>query len=117
MRLIAGSIIAAALLYNGTALASGNQVVEGAGQLYRLCNNSDEPSKSACFGFIGGVFEVAANNSIDGVRSCAPSPTNVLKAQRLTLKWIAAHPDKELEPASRAIAEALGEAFPCKKTN
>ena|ERR1035438_3316364 len=116
MRLFACALMAVTLLYNGTAFGDDNPVVEGADQLYRLCNYSDQPSKSACFGFIGGVFEVAANNPIDGIRSCPPSLTNVLKAQRLTLKWIAAHPNKKLEPASRAIAEALAEAFPCGKS-
>jgi len=110
-------MMVAVLVPSGVAAADRYPAVELAGQLYDLCRRSDDGSKSVCFGFIGGVFEVAANNPIDGITSCVPFPTNALKAQRLTLKWISTHPKKEFEPASTAIAEALADAFPCGKSH
>lgn len=114
MRLILGAI-AISLFLVGTAKAERYPAVEAAGDLYTLCTNKYAGDKAVCTGFIGGVFEVAANNSIDGIRSCIPlqSYTNVAAAQKLTVRWIAAHRDKWSEPASRAIAQALAEKFPC----
>ncbi|HEY1580459.1 MAG TPA: Rap1a/Tai family immunity protein [Terracidiphilus sp.] len=107
----------AAILFNsGVAFAERYPAVELAGHLNDLCKRTDSGSKAVCFGFIGGVFEVAANNAIDGIQSCAP-PVNVSMIKNLTLKWIFIHPEKGVEPASRAIAEAMAEAFPCQKSH
>ena len=69
---IMGTII---FLQNGVALANRYPAVENAGDLYKLCKERDDGSKAVCFGFIAGVFEVAANNPIDGIASCVPLPT------------------------------------------
>lgn len=89
--------------------------VEVATGLYQLCNRSDDGSKAVCSGYISGVFEVAANNPVDGITSCLRKFRNVSAIRTLTLKWIAAHPEKAQEPASTAIAEAMAEVFPCQK--
>lgn len=115
MRWVVRIILVAILLLSRPAVAERYTLVEEAGDLYKLCESNNDGNKAVCFAFVAGVFEVAVNNPIDGIRSCVPlrSNTNVLAAQKLTLKWMAAHPEKEMEPASRAIAEALAEAFPC----
>jgi Rap1a immunity proteins len=68
---------------------------EVAGDLFRLCNASDDGSKAVCIGYIGGVMEVAANNSIDGISSCLPHLEDISKIRELTMKWIAAHPTRK----------------------
>jgi len=89
--------------------------VETAHGLFLDCNKSDDNSKSACVGYITGVFEVATNNPIDGITSCLRKLRNSTSIVKTTLAWIAAHPEKEQEPASTAIAEAMAEAYPCKR--
>lgn len=118
MRLIL-CVIAISFCSISTAMAQRYPAVEDAGDLHKLCNEKYMGNKAVCTGFIAGVFEVAANNSIDGIRSCIPlqSATNVAAVQKLAMKWIAAHPDKQIEPASRAIAQALAEAFPCNHSH
>jgi Rap1a immunity proteins len=89
--------------------------VETAAGLFLDCNKSDDNSKSACVGYIEGVFEVATNNPIDGIISCVNKLRNSSTIVQLTLKWIAAHPENAQKPASTAIAEALAQAYPCTK--
>jgi len=110
-------LLAVALSSNGVAFADRYPALELAGDLSDLCKKADDGSKAICFGFISGVFEVAANNSIDGHTSCVPDFTHVSKIRALTLKWISAHPKKDIEPASAAVAEAMEDAFPCKDSH
>lgn len=108
--------MAGILFCSQRALANRNPPVEYAGDLYRLCKESDDNSKAVCFGFIAGVFEVAGNNRVDGITSCIPPFTKASKAQTLALQWISDHhSERGMEPASTVIAKALASAFPCGK--
>jgi hypothetical protein len=84
--------------------------------LQRTCAHT-EPS---CSSFITGVLEVAVNNPVDGIKLCSPEPGRVIvgpEINSIVLQWINAHPEKGAEPASRAIVEALYDAYHCQKAH
>jgi hypothetical protein len=109
--------LSAVILLASTSAATAKHIpaIEIAGHLYELCQEKDDGSKAVCTGFIGGAYEVASNNSVDGVVSCLPHMINVATIQELTLKWIKAHPEEDLQPGSRSVAEAMADAYPCNK--
>ena len=95
-------------------VAFGEVIYEYAGGLNQLCTSQDVAAKAVCEGFIGGVLDVVANNSIYGFTACIPPMTPMSKAADVTKNWLTVHPESSTRPASSAIAQALAEAFPCK---
>jgi hypothetical protein len=107
-------VIIAILATCGAAAAKDIPAIEEADFLYKLCQGPDDASKAVCTGFIGGAYEIASNNPVDGIVSCLPHMMRVVTIQKLTLKWIEAHPEEKFQPASRSVAEAMANAYPCK---
>ena len=101
------------LSFSNLHVAFGEVVYEHAGDLNRLCTSEDVATKAVCEGFIGGVFEIVANESVYGFTACIPPLTPMSKAVDVTKNWLIVHPELLTRSASSAIAQALAEAFPC----
>jgi hypothetical protein len=108
--------LAGGLFFYGSTIADAEIAYEYAGDLGKFCNAENGSGLyGMCFSFVGGVLEIISNNQVYGLPVCVPRLTTVGKAADITKKWLTRHPEKNIEAASRAVVEALAEAFPCKK--
>jgi hypothetical protein len=84
--------------------------------LRKLCDADRQSGEFAmCFSYIAAVMEIDRNNTIYDLKVCIPPLANVAEAVDITMSWLHHHPQEDTKPASMVEAEALANAFPCKK--
>lgn len=89
---------------------------EYSGHLRELCSSQIAEKSSLCPVYVGAVLEVVANGTAYGRRICLP-PLELMpisRAVELTMRWLIAHPEQNVQPASLSIVLALAAEFPCK---
>ena len=93
----------------------------------RFCENPSvrtggEYDKGTCVGYVRGVIDGTIDawntllRSANGSQPfCAPAGVTVGQEQRIVLKYIKDHPEREHLLTSALVFRALSEAFPCSK--
>jgi hypothetical protein len=110
-----GSILALLVAAVPISSAHSETTYVHAGDLNRLCTADSDINKSWCEGFISGELEIISNAPVQGIAACVPPLTTLPKGVAIAKKWLVDHPEKSALAASLAVAQALSEAFPCKK--
>ncbi len=109
-------VVAAAQCFSLSAAARQEVYYSTAGDLAKRCAAADQTIDNAlCVWFVWGAAEVVANNPAYGFSVCFPDLSALAVTVDVTRKWLNAHPEQELRPASYAVAAALAEAYPCKQ--
>lgn len=112
-----GALIAGVLaLVSVTAHA---QIVTDGNSLKQRCATVQIAAPTAglgCRGYIGAVADVMADgNAIYEHRACLPAAVKREAVVKTVKVWLANHKKDLHRRASALIAEALAEAYPCKK--
>ncbi|HEY6434666.1 MAG TPA: Rap1a/Tai family immunity protein [Acetobacteraceae bacterium] len=91
-----------------------------AGELAQLCAaNPRDPRGAAeityCHGFAQGAADVLLETASGTKPFCFPNPAPTRTATLAQfVEWVRAVPDHARLPASRGLAQFLGERYPCK---
>jgi len=65
---------------------------------------------AVALGYVTGVVD-----TLDGIVVCSPPGAKLRETTRVVYDYLKSHPEMASQPAHRAIAEALGDAWPCAK--
>lgn len=65
---------------------------------------------AVALGYVTGVVD-----TLDGIVVCSPPTVKLRQTTQVVYNYLKSHPEMESQPAHRAIAEALGDAWPCAK--
>jgi hypothetical protein len=65
---------------------------------------------AVALGYVTGVVD-----TLDGIVVCSPPGVKLRETTRVVYDYLKGHPQMASLPAHRAIAEALGDAWPCAK--
>jgi hypothetical protein len=116
MRLV---VLAAPVL----ALACLPASAQGAGGFYSgndlrtLCADAGKNNLNfgLCFGFVVAIADaLASTDGAYGWRACFPANSTVGQDVAVVKRYLDQHPDRRHYGAGGLVADALGEAFPCK---
>ena len=113
------SIIAAilfALLILSRSAPAWAGYVTGA-ELLALCEDRDGGgfTEVYCLGYVTALADVLERNAVNGLRACIPDvdvETGWLEV--VVMAYLRRHPDRGGYGAAGLVADALGEAYPCR---
>jgi len=111
-RLFAGSLAATLILASVSAAAelSGND-------LYADCTAPRNSFPGAwCAGYVAGITEAMGGGaSFQGFSACFPLSETVAQEADTVAQFLTSHPEKRHRAAAALVAEALANAYSCKR--
>ncbi len=90
--------------------------VSGA-ELLELCEDAGGGgfAEMHCLGYVTAVADVLEGNAVNGLRACVPEEgTDVGQLAEVVEGYLRRHPERGGYAAAGLVADALGEAFPCR---
>ena len=81
--------------------------------LLTFCEN--DATSMVCKGYLQGVHDTLEQNAINGMRACIPDSVTLDQRRDVVVSWLKANPSLRRVNASSLVAQAWGQAFPCKK--
>jgi Rap1a immunity proteins len=111
MRLLAGVVMAASIGAHAEAAFSA----EDGNSLYAKCI---DPGiyfyQGLCVGYIVGISDAMTSGvSVHGLSACIPISVTERQVVDITKQFLMSHPETQQLGATRLIAHALADAFPC----
>jgi len=93
------------------ALAAGGY--ETGNEMLSQCTSSGAPLTN-CLGYLVGVADTMAINSIYGFKACIPPGVTVGQLRDIAVQFLQANAPKRHFQAASMIAHAFEDAFPCR---
>jgi len=92
----------------------------GAVRIFKTGNNllavcQDDAKQLVCYGYVQGIADTLGANPIAGWRACLATNVTVGQVTDIVVAWLKANPQARHLAAHSLVAQALEEAFPCKK--
>jgi hypothetical protein len=110
-------LLQAPLLLLCTLFAAGNAQADYYWKGSNLLQHLDEEARgvpsfevAVAIGYVTGVVD-----TLDGIVVCSPPSVKLRETTQVVYDYLKGHPQMASLPAHRAIAEALGNAWPCTK--
>jgi len=110
-----GLLLCAVLVVGMAGPAVGGATFKDGNKLLAHCQ-ADDPGWLICDGYVKGISDALDGNPIDGFRACLPTGVIIgRQVKDIAIAWLKANPQYRHFSAATLVAEALSEAFPCKK--
>jgi hypothetical protein len=88
--------------------------IDDGNSLYRYCNATIGAFVMYCFGYLDSVInDMRIYGSVDGFAACLPTTLEDNRRRDVVVNYIARHPRDRGDGATKLIAQAFSEAFPC----
>jgi hypothetical protein len=111
--LSAGLLSAALAVYPGPMKQAFANFFDG-NKLHSICKGKDNVSKSACLSYISATYDTLSYKNIFEHRFCmADLNITTLQMSDIVAYWLKANPHYRHYGASKLVAFALSDAFPC----
>lgn len=105
-------LVAAIAVAAGTGPARAG--IDDGNSLYRYCNATIGAFVMYCFGYVDSVVnDMRLFGSVDGYGACLPPDFGDNRRRDVILAFLDRHPRDRGEGATKLIAQAFSEAFPC----
>ena len=96
------------------AFYNGNDLIDWDGSRKRVINESATPNDLVMAGMFRG-FVVSTFNATLNTRTCADDKTTINQLEDVVSLYLVNHPELRTKSSSLLAADALSNAFPCKK--
>jgi hypothetical protein len=115
MRRFLAGLTVAALVIAASASVSAAELIGN--DLYADCTAPRNSFGSGwCAGYVAGITEaMGAGASFQGFSACFPSSETLAQKADAVAQFLTSHPDKRHRAAAALVAEALANAYPCKR--
>jgi hypothetical protein len=116
-RLFGAAVVVAAVM-SGSVGAKAD--FRTGNQLYAECTSSNAADRNFCLGYIAAITDAArkgviAPGSVLGWTHCVRDEVSIKLVHDVVVQFLATHPEKRDLTADGLVAEALAEAFPCRR--
>jgi hypothetical protein len=110
--LFAAVVAAVIAIWAGTAPALAG--IDDGYSLYRYCNATIGAFVMYCFGYVDSVVnDMRIFGSVDGFGACLPPDFGDNRRRDVIVAFLERHPRDRGDGATKLIAQAFSEAFPC----
>jgi hypothetical protein len=106
---MAAAVVLACLSASVRADTPGNELLD-------YCTSQDASERGYCYGYVNAIAEAERRPAgFNGWYNCLPAESTRKQLVDVVKRWLDQHPEQRHYSAAGLIAQALSEAFPCKR--
>ncbi len=88
-------------------------------KLYADCTGPNYFDLGLCYGYIAAIADAArrdqdGSGGVLGYQECGRNQVTIKQIVDVSVRFLAAHPERRDIAAAQVVAQALSEAFPCR---